>query len=76
MSKELLLSALEQKAKAEYSEARATLEVYLNNSAGIGEHPQIVEEMDKLVDRMATAKDKLGVLSSLEFPVPKTLLNE
>jgi len=75
VSKELLLSALEQKAKAEYSEARAILEVYLNNSAGIGEHPQIVEEMDKLVDRMATAKDKLDILNSLECPSPKNLLN-
>lgn len=44
-------------------EAIATLEVYLKNPAGIGEHPQIVEEMDKLVKSIADAD---GCLESLK----------
>ena len=32
------------------------------NSAGIGEHPQILEEMDKLIDKLSTAEGKLETL--------------
>ena len=42
--------------------------MYFHNSVGIGEHPQHLEEMDELVDKMATAKDKLEALKS-EFDV-------
>ena len=46
--KEILYKALESKYQAELAEGRATLEVYFTNPAGIGEHPQIVEEMSNL----------------------------
>ena len=36
--------------------------VYFNNAVGIGEHPQHIEEMNKLIDHMATAQDKLDIL--------------
>ncbi len=35
--------------------------VYFNNPVGIGEHPQHLEEMDKFVDKMTNAKDKLEI---------------
>ena len=35
---------------------------YLENSVGIGEHPQHLEEIDKLLEKMASAEDKLNVL--------------
>ena len=42
----------------------------------IGEHPQHFEEMDKLVDAMATAKDKLMTLND-EYGAPvEQILNE
>ena len=44
------------------AEALATLEVYFDNAAGIGEHPQIVEEMSKQMEALATAEDVLGSL--------------
>ena len=34
---------------------------------GIGEHPQHFEEMDKLVEAMTSARDKLEVLNE-EYP--------
>ena len=37
-----LIKALKAKYQAEAAEAEATIEVYLNNAAGIGEHPQVV----------------------------------
>ena len=36
-----------------------------NNPVGIGEHPQHLEEMDKFVEKMTNAKDKLDMLSTV-----------
>jgi hypothetical protein len=44
----LLQDALELKYRAQIAEAKATLSIYFENSVGIGEHPQHLEEMDKL----------------------------
>ena len=60
-----LIKALKARYKAEVAEGEATLEVYLNNAAGIGEHPQIVDEMSKQVDKIAAAEDGLSVLTRL-----------
>lgn len=65
--KELLLEALSYKYMAEMKDAQARLHVYLNNSVGIGEHPQITEEMDKIVAQYTDAKDKLESLRELEL---------
>tara|TARA_Y100001938_G_scaffold139336_1_gene206079 strand:+ start:2627 stop:2836 length:210 start_codon:yes stop_codon:yes gene_type:complete len=58
----LLLEALEKKYESKRADALATLEVYFDNAAGIGEHPQIVEEMSKQMEDLATAEDILGSL--------------
>ena len=60
--KEHLFNALKLKYEAEIQECRATLMIYFNNSVGIGEHPQQLEEMDKLLEKMANAEDKLKLL--------------
>jgi len=57
-----MYKALVAKYEADLLESKATLEVYFNNSVGIGEHPQHLEEMDGLVDKMASASDKLESL--------------
>jgi len=62
----LKIEALKAKYTAQRLEALATLEVYIKNSAGIGEHPQIIEEMDKLVKSIAEANDCLETLNELE----------
>ena len=61
----LKIDALRAKYNAQRLEALATLEVYMKNSVGIGEHPQHLEEMDKMVEKYANAKDKLESLVSL-----------
>ena len=48
---DLKVDALRAKYQAEKLEAIATLEVYVKNAAGIGEHPQIIEEMATLVEK-------------------------
>lgn len=60
-----MYEALTLKYRSEMAEAEATLLVYFNNSVGIGEHPQHLEEMDKFVDKMTNAKDKLEMLETV-----------
>jgi len=57
-----MIEALILKYQSEMAEAEATLMVYFSNPVGIGEHPQHLEEMDKFVEKMANAKDKLETL--------------
>ena len=59
---EHLFSALVLKYESEIQECRATLMIYFSNSVGIGEHPQQLEEMDKLVAKMADSESKLEML--------------
>ena len=65
--KEQLVQALKTKYDADYKMHKANLDIYLNNPVGIGEHPQHFEEMDKLVESMTAARDKLEVLND-EYP--------
>mgnify|MGYP001404939815 FL=1 len=61
-----ILDALTAKYEADIAHADATLKIYLEHSVGIGEHPQHIEECDKLVDKIASAKEKLEVLKDFE----------
>ena len=61
-----LLQALEDRYNAQISEADATIKIYLENSVGIGEHPQHLDEIDKLMQKIADAQEKLEVIKSFE----------
>ena len=54
-----ILKALEDKYQAQISEADATIKIYLDNSVGIGEHPQHIEEIDKQLQKIVDAQEKL-----------------
>ena len=58
----VIIEALEKRYKAQIAEADATIKIYLEQSVGIGEHPQHIEEMDKLISKMVDANDKLTLL--------------
>ena len=58
-----MLEALKKRYQAQIAEAEATLHIYLFKSVGIGEHPQHIEEIDKLLGEIAEAKDKLEVIN-------------
>lgn len=62
---ESMFKALTKRYEAEIAEAEATLLIYFNNPVGIGEHPQHLEEMDKMLEKYANAKDKLEIIQSL-----------
>jgi len=57
-----LLKALARKYEADIASARATALIYLENSAGIGEHPQHIEELDKLITKIANAEENIKML--------------
>ena len=61
-----ILDALRARYEAEIAEADATANIYLDNSVGIGEHPQHIEEVNKQIDKIAQAKEKLDVLDEFE----------
>ena len=62
MFKLKMIKALQDKYDAIISECEATIEIYLTKPVGIGEHPQHIEEVDKLVNKIAEAEDKIAVL--------------
>ena len=58
-----LFKALIKQYESDIASAYATLTIYFDSAVGIGEHPQHLEEMDKLVDKIASAEDKLQSLN-------------
>jgi len=64
--KRAMLEALEKKYEAQITAADVTIKIYLENSVGIGEHPQHLDEIDKLIEIIANAQEKLEVLKSFE----------
>ena len=71
--KRVLLEALRARYEAEIAEAEATINIYLNNSVGIGEHPQHIDEVNKQIEKIANAKEKLAVLDEFEPERGETL---
>ena len=61
----LKVEALKARYEAQKKEALATLEIYYGNSVGIGEHPQVIDEMDKLVRKVSEANDLIATLETL-----------
>ena len=62
-----LFKALAKKYEAQIAEAYATLIVYFDNSVGIGEHPQHIDEVDKQLQKIAEAEEKLQALQSFKI---------
>ena len=65
--KQAILQALEDRYNAQISEADTTIKIYLENSVGIGEHPQHIDEVDKLIEKIANAQEKLKELQSFKI---------
>ena len=67
MFRKIIIDALEDRYNAQISEAEATIKIYLENPVAIGEHPQHVDEVDKLIEKIATAEEKLKVLQAFKL---------
>ena len=66
MSRVGMINALRARYEADIAEADATINIYLTNSVGIGEHPQHLQEIDKLLGKIGHAKEKLEQLEAFE----------
>ena len=60
----MIIDALRKKYEYEIMAAKANIDVYLRNSVGIGEHPDIVAAVDTELKRLADAEDKLNTLNN------------
>tara|TARA_B100000424_G_scaffold264132_1_gene252191 strand:- start:911 stop:1129 length:219 start_codon:yes stop_codon:yes gene_type:complete len=62
---EMIMNALFAEANAKETRAAANLQNYMNNSVGVGEHPDIVAECNKLVKEIAEAREMKSTIQSL-----------
>lgn len=60
--REQLIKAARMHAAGELERAKTNIMVYMNNSAGIGEHSDIVEAIQQELDKMAAANDRIEML--------------
>ena len=67
MLRRAIIEALEDRYNAQISEADATIKIYLDHSVGIGEHPQHIDEVDKLIEKIANAEEKIKVLQQFKL---------
>ena len=63
MLKDTLIAAAKKHAEAEIDLHKANIEVYMQQVVGIGEHSDIIETIQKELDKMATAHDRLEMLN-------------
>ena len=62
-----ILKALALECHGQVAKAKANVEVYLANSAGIGEHPDVLGAIQEQLDAIAKAEERLDVLDK-HFP--------
>ena len=60
--KSAMIEALSKKYEADIAEADATIKIYFEQSVGIGEHPQHLDEVDKTLQKIADAEEKLKAI--------------
>ena len=62
-----ILDALKKRYEGEVAEGFATINIYLQHPVGIGEHPQHLDEMDKLLQNIVDAEEKLLLIKRGEW---------
>ena len=60
--KQQMVNAAMKHAEAELELHKTNIEVYMQKVVGIGEHSDIIETIQKELDSMATAHDRLDML--------------
>jgi hypothetical protein len=59
-----LLDAIVHKLEGEIAMAKANIQIYLDNPAGIGEHSDLAETVEKEVEKIAAAQEKIDTIES------------
>lgn len=60
--REILLNALIKHAEGHIAKHKANVEVYLNSTTGIGEHPDIIEAMESELMEIAKYDDVIEMI--------------
>ena len=60
--REMLLSAIKSYYVGHINKHIANIEVYLRTSVGIGEHSDIIESIDKEIEKIAQFDDRLAMV--------------
>jgi len=58
-----ILDALKKRYQAQVAEGFATINIYLQHPVGIGEHPQHLDEVDKLLGQIKEAEEKMSLIN-------------
>ena len=61
--KEQMINAMRKHAEAEIELHKTNVEIYMQKVVGIGEHSDIIETIQKELDAMASADDRLEMLN-------------
>ena len=67
MIKRAIVEALDARYNAQIAEAEAIIKIYMEQSVGIGEHPQHIDEVDKLIQKIAEAEEKIAILEGYKL---------
>ena len=65
------LKAAKKHYEAIAAEAEVTINVYLSNSAGIGEHHQVMESLRGQIELLSDARDNIDTITTLENNIKK-----
>ena len=72
-----LLQASKKNFEAQIEKHRINIENMLNNSVGVGEHPDLMETIENELDKMSSYHDKLEMLDYFDISLnDKKLLND
>lgn len=72
-----MLDAVRDHAQAHIDKHRMNVEIYLTNPVGVGEHSEVMDEIEKQLEQMAKYEDHLEMLDKYfnEYQEP-AVLNE
>ena len=58
-----MIDAIKAHAKGHIKKHTMNVEVYLNNPVGVGEHPDIIEAIEKELEMIAKYNDQLEIIN-------------
>ena len=71
--RELILRALISKYESELQVLAVNMENYFSNAVGVAEHPDIIGEIDKLIEQVSATEEKLRICLLYTSPSPRDL---
>ena len=60
-----MLEAIIKKLEGEIAMAKANIDIYINSSTGIGEHPEIAEAVESQIEKIAAAHEKIQIIDNI-----------